>query len=629
MRRCRKQFLHRLFLVRMMDRTGQHDRIINRYIQRISVNEWLKWVISLIAGFRLALASHLPMGEWETLESDAVKAFGMTKKMLKISISYLVIFSIAATTTILGQGQVAKNAPTIIVGNAKHSAYLSEVSRAAERDDESLFSGEAKRIVEILSKGTQKSLVFIDETGYNREFVLRSSAARLALVSPAKKLFRIDWKTLFAEGNSEEDIDAELRSILSAAEASKGKTILYIEDVNGFAKEMPLLGVRVAGHIYAALAAGKVQVITAGSSQDFKYQIALDNRLNERFEKVEVTKDSDPFVGEKLSPDLRALVATTDPNQVVKVILQAEDINNARLLEVLKKNDVKIESRMENFGIIIIDCPVRAAQEIADIQTTKHLSLDQEVKLLRHIETTTGVSLVRTIQQGLNISLLGTGVVNTSSELNGEGIGIAIVDSGVREDHRSFVDASGNKRILGKVDFTAARDADKDEYGHGSHVASLAAGGDSANLNLGDGAYLDNYKGVAPNANILNVRVLNKDGSGTSAGLISALDWIYTNRTKYNIRVANLSLGSPSIETWRNDPLCRAVRKLTTAGIVVVAAAGNNGNNASGQKIYGAIHSPGNDPSVITVGASNTFGTDQRADDGVTTYSSRGPPRFD
>src|SRR5205085_768340 len=78
---------------------------------------------------------------------------------------------------------------------------------------------------------------------------------------------------------------------------------------------------------------------------------------------------------------------------------------------------------------------------------------------------------------------------------------------------------------------------------------------------------------------------------------------------------------------YRNDPLCKAVRKLVDAGVVVVTAAGNNGKNSAGQKIYGAIHSPGDEPSAITVGAANTFGTDGRADDVVTTYSSRGPTR--
>src|SRR5262249_46959661 len=66
---------------------------------------------------------------------------------------------------------------------------------------------------------------------------------------------------------------------------------------------------------------------------------------------------------------------------------------------------------------------------------------------------------------------------------------------------------------------------------------------------------------------------------------------------------------------------------LVDAGIVVVAAAGNNGKDANGNKIFGQIHSPGDEPSVITVGAANTFGTDIRSDDGVATYSSRGPTR--
>ena len=83
----------------------------------------------------------------------------------------------------------------------------------------------------------------------------------------------------------------------------------------------------------------------------------------------------------------------------------------------------------------------------------------------------------------------------------------------------------------------------------------------------------------------------------------------------------------PAIDSYKNDPLCRAVRTLVDSGIVVVAAAGNDGKDANGTKIYGRIHSPGNEPSAITVGAVNTFGTDGRNDDGIATYSSRGPTR--
>ena len=88
-----------------------------------------------------------------------------------------------------------------------------------------------------------------------------------------------------------------------------------------------------------------------------------------------------------------------------------------------------------------------------------------------------------------------------------------------------------------------------------------------------------------------------------------------------------MSLGAPAIDSYKNDPVCRASRALVDAGIVVVAAAGNNGKDANGNKVYGQIHSPGNEPSVITVGAANTFGTDSHADDAVATYSSRGPTR--
>ena len=100
------------------------------------------------------------------------------------------------------------------------------------------------------------------------------------------------------------------------------------------------------------------------------------------------------------------------------------------------------------------------------------------------------------------------------------------------------------------------------------------------------------------------------------------------NKTAYNIRVVNLSLGSTAIDSWTNDPVCVKVKELVNAGIVVIAAAGNLGKTSTGQKVYGRIHSPGNSPYVITVGASNSFHRQRlAATKFVTTYSSRGPTR--
>ena len=184
--------------------------------------------------------------------------------------------------------------------------------------------------------------------------------------------------------------------------------------------------------------------------------------------------------------------------------------------------------------------------------------------------------------------------------------------------HHSFLNRSNGVRVVYSEDFTGEGRTD-DPYGHGTHVASLAAG----NGRISNKEYI----GVAPNANLINLRVLNSQGLGTTANVLRALDWVATNRAAYNIRVVNMSLGMPAIDSYRNDPVCRAVRRLVDAGVVVFAAAGNNGKDSEGNKLYGHIHSPGNEPSAITVGATNTFGTDERSDDAVASFSSRGPTR--
>src|SRR6201995_3530588 len=205
--------------------------------------------------------------------------------------------------------------------------------------------------------------------------------------------------------------------------------------------------------------------------------------------------------------------------------------------------------------------------------------------------------------------------VTTTRKIEGAGIAIAIVASGFYPSHKMFLGRNGKSRVIYSQDFTGEGRTD-DPFGHGTHVAGLAAG----NGQIAGGA----YEGVAPDANIINLRVLNSKGVGTTAGLLAALNWVYNNRSVYNIRVVNMSLGASAVDSYNNDPVCRAARKLVDAGIVVAAAAGNDGKDANGKKIYGQIHSPGDEPSAITVGATNTFGTDTRADDVVATYSSRG-----
>jgi serine protease AprX len=202
----------------------------------------------------------------------------------------------------------------------------------------------------------------------------------------------------------------------------------------------------------------------------------------------------------------------------------------------------------------------------------------------------------------------------------GNRIGVAVIDSGL-EAGAEFGD-----RIAGFYDFTQNGQpmAPSDGYGHGTHVAGLIAG--SGDLS-GTGKP---YRGVAPKARIIALKVLNQNGAGNTSDVIKAIEFAIANKDRLDIDIINLSLGHPIYEPAASDPLVQAVEAAVRAGIVVVTAAGNYGvSAATGQTGYAGIQSPGNAPSAITVGSAKTFDTNMRSDDRVANYSSRGPSWYD
>ena len=315
----------------------------------------------------------------------------------------------------------------------------------------------------------------------------------------------------------------------------------------------------------------------------------------------------------KVSPDLAQLIQTDPGNNRQKLIVQFNQTPLLQIDALLLGLGGMVPRQLNELGIGLVDLPLDAVGTLAARDEVRYISLDRPLNALGHIETTTGTSAVR-VQT--TTSLLG--LITTTTIYDGHGIGIAILDSGIDVQHTAFRDQLGLSRVVVSRDFTG-EDRTDDVYGHGTHVASIAAG----NHQISNGA----YTGIASSAKLLNLRILDSQGAGTTSNLLAALDWIMTYRALYGIRVVNMSVGTPAIDSYRNDPLCQAVRQLTDAGITVIAAAGNNGKTTGGEKIYGRIHSPGNEPAAITVGASNSFGTDARGDDIVTSYSSRGPTR--
>ena len=242
-----------------------------------------------------------------------------------------------------------------------------------------------------------------------------------------------------------------------------------------------------------------------------------------------------------------------------------------------------------------------------------HLSGDIPVKTWMSISNqSTAADQVRAGTSGL----LGIGGI---PGVTGQGIGVAVIDSGISA-HKALTN-----RVVANVSFVTGDPSVADAYGHGTHVAGIITGAGSA-----AGGVTSLYTGgIAPAANLVNVRVLGADGTGLTSDAIAGIEWAIANKSKYNIRVINISFGHPVMEPSATDPLCEAVADAVASGIVVVASAGNSGKSADGHVVLGSITSPGNSPLALTVGALNTFGTVKRNDDGVASYSSRGPTRFD
>src|SRR5204862_6834660 len=129
------------------------------------------------------------------------------------------------------------------------------------------------------------------------------------------------------------------------------------------------------------------------------------------------------------------------------------------------------------------------------------------------------------------------------------------------------------------------------------------------------GANGSQYKGVAPGARLIVLKVLDGTGSGKTSDVIKALTFAIANKQALGIDVINLSLGHPVFESAKTDPLVQTVEAAVRAGIVVVTSAGNFGiNPATGKPGFAGITSPGNAPSALTVGAFEDNGTATRAD---------------
>jgi serine protease AprX len=196
----------------------------------------------------------------------------------------------------------------------------------------------------------------------------------------------------------------------------------------------------------------------------------------------------------------------------------------------------------------------------------------------------------------------------------GDEVTVAVIDTGLSRHPGLKKNTQGkqNNRIVGWADFVDYSHEPRDPHGHGTHIAGIIANSQTGS----DGE----WNGVAPDIQLVGVRVLDKQGQGTYEQVIQGIQWVVEQKDELNIKVINLSLVSSVQSPYWADPLNQAVTQTWANGLTVVVAAGNGGPAAM------TIGVPGNNPYVITVGAfTDKFTPDDWSDDYLTPFSAAGP----
>ncbi len=298
---------------------------------------------------------------------------------------------------------------------------------------------------------------------------------------------------------------------------------------------------------------------------------------------------------------------------MVTVIVQHRQMPSSAHLKDMQGRGAIVRSKFNSIRAVTMHVPASMVEELANDPNVLYVTPDREQKMTANPSTETYATAIE------------ADVAASAFAMNGTGIGVAVIDSGIAA-HPDLNNATGTSRVVYSQSFVAGDTTTSDKYGHGTHVAGLI-GGNGASSGTANG-YAATYAGIAPNVNLINLRVLDQNGMGTDSQVIAAIQQAISLKSTYNIRVINMSMGRPVFEKYTLDPVDQAVEAAWKAGIVVVCAAGNSGRFAPTNG-FGTVGVPANDPAVITVGATMTELTSTRVDDQIASYSSKGPTTLD
>lgn len=291
----------------------------------------------------------------------------------------------------------------------------------------------------------------------------------------------------------------------------------------------------------------------------------------------------------KICPILSAKIMSQSQEELPVIVQLA--YKDSKLIDGIKNLSTRIKSNLPLINGVACNLTTNMIYKLSNSPEIQYISFDSKVYTQLDIA-------IPTIEGSIPIDM----------GYKGEGITTAVIDTGIVL-HQDLV--RPNNRIIDFVDFINNKSTPYDDNGHGTHVAGIIAGNGYSSRGK--------YTGIAPESNILAIKALDNEGSGNTSTIIKAISYVIETKDKYNTKILNLSIGSPANNSYKKDPLCKAVTEAVNSGIIVVVAAGNNGPNER------SILSPGINPKAITVGAVDDKRTINPMDDSIASFSSRGP----
>jgi serine protease AprX len=306
-------------------------------------------------------------------------------------------------------------------------------------------------------------------------------------------------------------------------------------------------------------------------------------------------------------------IAAAEPSATIRVIITRDHSGNDDA--DVREEGGNVVQRLQLGNATVADIPANHVAKLATQPGVVRIAYDAPVK----IQSDPLSDCCERLQSAYPFAVDAALQWNDNGYLRGTGVGVAVIDSGVRDSHPDFM--GGNvldlttKRVPQVLNgMTGLTSSGQDDNGHGTFVAGIIAGrGWGLAGSQDDGKYI----GVAPDSKIISIKVSDSTGMAHVSDVISAIEWVSKNRQAYNIRVINLSMVSSMVSSYKTDMLDAAVELAWLQGLVVVVAVGNGGPNAS-------ITSPANDPYIISVGATDDMGTPSVYDDALAAFSSYG-----